>query len=358
MKLPEFASDFAARARTAIRREASHMVVFFYYTWRLKNADLCDKSGPIGQEGRMHNGQFTRTGFISIMAILAFTLGGCEGERAASEAAEKEAARANVDAMSREHASDTTEPSPAADIAPATPVVSQTMAYTEYRDELVYGYFSSPADMFEPLPAVIMIHEWWGLNDNIRSMADRLAGEGYIVFAVDLYAGKVASTPEEARALMIAAVEDPDSANNNIRAAYEFVSKTAGAPRIGSLGWCFGGGWSLNTAKLFPDELDASVIYYGQVTDNEEVLRPIGTPILGLFAADDAGIKVASVEAFRDSLQRLRKNHEIHIYPGVGHAFANPTGRNYNAAAAEDAWRRTLEFLHLHLSIDDSTSSL
>jgi carboxymethylenebutenolidase len=199
-----------------------------------------------------------------------------------------------------------------------------------------------------------MIHEWWGLNDNIRSMADRLAGEGYIVFAVDLYAGGVAGTPGEARALMMQVVEDPESANENIKAAYRFVSETAGAPRIGSLGWCFGGGWSLNAARLFPDTLDASVIYYGQVTSDDELLRPIEVPILGLFAADDSGIKVASVEAFRDALERLRKNFEVHVYPGVGHAFANPTGRNYDAATAEDAWQRTLEFLHRHLSVNDS----
>jgi carboxymethylenebutenolidase len=228
------------------------------------------------------------------------------------------------------------------------------MAYTEYRDELVYGYFSAPADMFEPLPAIIMIHEWWGLNDNIRAMADRLAGEGYIVFAVDLFRGKVASTPGEARVLMMAAVEDPEAARENIRAAFNFASNTAGAPRIGSVGWCFGGGWSLNTAQLFPEELDAAVIYYGQVTADEELLRPIGAPILGLFAADDAGIKVASVEAFRDALEKLRKNYTVHIYPGVGHAFANPSGRNYDAATADDAWRRTLEFFDLHLSIGET----
>ena len=281
-------------------------------------------------------------------------LGGCDAEQAVPDSAEKESARANVDAMSREHANDTTDPSPAAEFAPARPVVSQTMAYTEHKDELVYGYFSAPADMFEPLPAVIMIHEWWGLNDNIRSMADRLAGEGYIVFAVDLYAGGVARTPGEARALMMQVVEDPESANENIKAAYRFLSETAGAPRIGSLGWCFGGGWSLNAARLFPDTLDASVIYYGQVTSDDELLRPIEVPILGLFAADDTGIKVASVEAFRDALERLRKNFEVHVYPGVGHAFANPTGRNYDAATAEDAWQRTLEFLNRHLSVSDS----
>jgi len=299
----------------------------------------------------MYKGKSPHTGIVAVIMILTLTLGACGSDQAEPDEATKAAGRENVDAMSREHANDSTEPSPAAQIAPARPVISQTMAYTEYRDELVYGYFAAPADMFEPLPAIIMIHEWWGLNDNIRAMADRLAGEGYIVFAVDLYHGNVASTPGEARVLMLEAVEDPEPARGNIRAAFDFVSNTAGAPRIGSIGWCFGGGWSLNAAQLFPEQLDAAVIYYGQVTDDEDLLRPSGAPILGLFAADDAGISVASVEAFRSSLERLRKNYEVHIYPGVGHAFANPTGRNYDATTAEDAWRRTLEFFNLHLSV-------
>lgn len=267
---------------------------------------------------------------------------------------DSEAARANVDAMSREHADDNAQPSAGAQVTPSRQVVSETLPYAESGDELVYGYFVAPSDMFEPLPAVIMIHEWWGLNDNIRAMADRLAAEGYIVLAVDLYGGKTASSAEEARQLMLSVVEDPETANANIRSAYEFVSTTAGAPKVASLGWCFGGSWSLNTALLFPDQLDASVIYYGQVSGDEDKLRPVNSPILGLFAAKDTGIKVASVEAFSAALKRLRKTHEIHIYPGVGHAFANPSGKNYNEAAAADAWRRTLEFLSLYLSTDDA----
>jgi len=291
---------------------------------------------------------------FSLLALLAVMLGAC-GQLGSDDAeGAKAAGMATADAMSEEHANDSTAPSEAATTAPSRAVSSQEMPYTEVGDELVYGYFSAPADMFEPLPAVIMIHEWWGLNDNIRAMADRLAAEGYIVFAVDLYAGNTASTPSEARALMVEVIEDPEPANQNIRAAYEFLTQNAGATHVGSLGWCFGGHWSLNTALLFPDDLDASVIYYGQVTDDEDALRTLNMPVLGLFAAEDRGIKVDTVEAFRDALERLRKNHDIHIYPGVGHAFANPTGNNYNAAAAEDAWRRTLEFLKLHLSISDS----
>ena len=288
---------------------------------------------------------------IAIAALLGSSLLLASCEKNAEPVSEKElaAGRESVDAMSREHAEDTTEPSPAAELAPARDVISDPkMPYAEVGDQLVYGYFAAPSDVFEPLPAIIVIHEWWGLNDNVRAMADRLAGEGYMVLAVDLYGGKTADSPADARALMLEVVEDPGLANENIRAAYEFLT-TAGAPRIGSLGWCFGGGWSLNTAQLFPDELDAAVIYYGQVTGDEDSLRPISAPILGLFGADDTGITVESVEAFRASLKRLRKEHDIHIYPGVGHAFANPTGTNYNAEAATDAWARTLEFLGRHL---------
>ena len=99
------------------------------------------------------------------------------------------------------------------------------------------------------------------------------------------------------------------------------------------------------------------MIYYGQVTDDEDKLRPVSAPILGLFGAADTGISVESVEGFRAALERLRKDHEIHVYPGVGHAFANPTGQNYNAEAAEDAWRKTLEFLSRHLSPEGAAGS-
>ena len=293
----------------------------------------------------------SKAGAVTTLCLALLSIGACQSND------DDAAGRENVEAMSREHAGDTTTASPAARKEPARAVISESLPYAELGDELVYGYFVAPADMFEPLPAVIMIHEWWGLNDNIRSMADQLAAEGYIVLAVDLYGGKVASNVAEARQFMLNVVEDPESANANIRSAYDFVSATAGAPKVGSLGWCFGGGWSLNTAQLFPDDLDAAVIFYGQVTDDEDKLRPVNSPILGLFAGEDAGIKVESVKAFGAALERLRKEHEIHVYPRVGHAFANPTGNNYDKAAAEDAWRRTLKFLGRYLSSDEDSGS-
>lgn len=283
---------------------------------------------------------------------VSLALAACDTGRQEVDDAEQAAALANVDAMSREHADDVGTPSGAADVPLERAVVAETLPYAEVDDELVYGHFVFPADMVDPLPAIIVIHEWWGLNDGVRAMADRIAAEGYIVLAVDLFGGRVATTPAQARELMMEVVKDPTNANENMRQAYEFVDETAGAPRVGVLGWCFGGGWSLNTAMLLPDKIDAVVIYYGQVTGDEDKLRPIDAPILGHFAENDRGITVESVEGFREALENLRKNYEVEIYPGVGHAFANPTGNNYDAATAERAWERTLEFLDLHLAIN------
>jgi carboxymethylenebutenolidase len=289
-----------------------------------------------------------RNKLIGLICVLC-CLAACEPPQTAEDA-DRAAAMENVDAMSREHADDSATPSAAAHKAPDQAVVADDrMAYAEVKDELSYGHFVFPEAMVEPYPAIIVIHEWWGLNDGVRAMADQLAGLGYIVLAVDLYAGETASTPAEARDLMVKVVENPDRATENIKQAYKFLEDIAGAPRIASLGWCFGGGWSLNTALLFPDELDAAVIYYGQVTDNTSKLLPLDVPILGHFAAEDTGIPLESVRGFERALKKLGKNYDIEIYPGVGHAFANPSGSNYHAETAEKAWQQTVEFLDRHL---------
>lgn len=292
---------------------------------------------------------YLKRAFMLGLAGLALLVAACGSGESGSAETDKEAGRANVAAMSREHAGDSPDPSQAAEFAPRREVIAERLPYAEVDDELVYGHFAFPADMVDPLPAIIVIHEWWGLNDNIRAVANRLAGEGYIVLAIDLFGGDVADSPSVARKLMASVVENPEPANENIRQAYDFVSETAGAPRTASLGWCFGGGWSLNAAMLFPEDLDAAVIYYGQVTDDEDKLRPISAPILGLFAGNDRGIPVESVQSFEAALERLRKSYDIHIYPDARHAFANPSGTAYDAEAADDAWQRTLDFLGTHL---------
>jgi carboxymethylenebutenolidase len=262
-----------------------------------------------------------------------------------------EAAREATAPLAAEHANETGEPNPEAAIPPEQAVVAETLAYAEVDDQLVHGHFVFPSDMVDPLPAVLVIHEWWGLNDGVRAMADRLAGEGYIVLAVDLFGGRVAETPEEARKLVMEVLEDPDAAEENIRQAYRFVKETAGAPRIASLGWCFGGTWAMNAALLFPKELDAAVIYYGQVGADEQALAGLDVPILGHFGEADRSIPLDSVERFRQALEAAGVVREIRIYPGAGHAFANPSGQSYDAEAAREAWELSLAFLERHLAV-------
>ncbi len=241
-------------------------------------------------------------------------------------------------------------PTAAVDTEPQRPVVAETLPYAEVREELVYGHFVFPADMVDPLPGIILIHEWWGLTDSVRAMADRIAAEGYVVLAVDLFGGRSTQSPSEARDLLVPVIENPGRAEENIRQAYDFLATSGQAPRIGVIGWDFGGGWALNTAMLFPNDLDAAVIYYGQVIADEARLAPVNVPILGLFGADDRGIPADSVRRFERALEVLGKDFEIEIYPDAKHAFANPAGPNYNAAIAERAWARTLAFLNRHLS--------
>ena len=272
----------------------------------------------------------------------------CDKGSEVAPAAETNAAREAVEAAEPEEAAGANAAPP---ITPQHAVISERLPYAEVGEELVYGHFVFPADMVEPLPAVIVIHEWWGLNDTVQAMADRLAAEGYIVLAVDLFGGKIATSVAEARKLTIDVVEDRERAEENIRQAYQFVDSVAEAPTVGSLGWGFGGGWSLNTALLFPDDLDAMVIYYGQVTSDDEELRPLDVPILGFFGDKDRATPISSAMEFEDALARLRKNYAVHIYPGAKESFADPTARTYDAEFAEDAWQKTLEFFGENLVV-------
>ncbi len=233
----------------------------------------------------------------------------------------------------------------------ARAVISERLPYMELEDRLVYGHFVFPSDMVEPLPAVVLVHEWWGLNDTVKQVADELAAEGYIVFAVDLFSGETTESPAKARTLASIVIEDPEAAIANVRAAYDMVIDTAGAPRVGIVGWGLGGGLSLDAAATFGDDIDAVVNYYGQVDTDEDALRPITAPLLGHYGAEDKRVSKDTLKAFEESLMRLRKNYEIKTYPAAGSSFANPTSNSYNRAAATSAWQETLKFLDLHLSV-------
>jgi carboxymethylenebutenolidase len=206
------------------------------------------------------------------------------------------------------------------------------------------GFFARPNDK-RAYPGVVMIHENRGLRPEIKDAARALAKEGYAVLAVDLLGG-VAEDQTGARALTANFKQEVGVANMHAAAKY---LRDQGSQKIASLGWCFGGRQSLELA-ISGEKLDATVVYYGGgMPTSVDQLRPIDWPVLGIFGDKDQAIPVDMVKTFEASLNTLGVENEIHIYPGVGHAFANPSGANYAPNETMDAWAKTLVFLKANL---------
>lgn len=253
------------------------------------------------------------------------------------------------------HQGDVPIASPLVATEPTQPVETELVTYGRLNFQPIVGYLARPSEMSDSLPGLIVIHEWWGLNDNIQAMTRRLAGEGYIALAVDLYEGKVATEPEKARELITAAQRKSRRLKQNIRQAYQYLEQEQKASKIGSIGWCFGGTWSLNTALLFPKKLDAAVIYYGGgLETNPNQLKELEMPILGIFGELDQNPSPEAVRQFEAALKEAGKSPEIYIYENANHAFANPSGNRYNPEAAEDAWNKTIAFLEKNLKLDQN----
>ncbi len=207
------------------------------------------------------------------------------------------------------------------------------------------GYLAKPKESGN-YPGLVIIHEWWGLNDNIKQTAENLASHGYVVLAVNLYGKPAATVADEARQLM--SLYDPEIGVSNMNAAVKFLEEQYDVPKVASIGWCFGGGQSLNLA-LHNSDLDATVIYYGSLVSDKEQLSSINWPILGIFAGLDQGITAESVSAFEKSLDELGIPNEIHTYPNANHGFANPSGQRYAPEETKDAWEKTIQFLNSNL---------
>jgi carboxymethylenebutenolidase len=238
-------------------------------------------------------------------------------------------------------------------LAAALPAVTahageQTVSYKS-GGETVSGFLARPEGK-GPFPAVVVIQEWWGLNDWVKDQARALAKEGYVALAVDLYRGKVAAQQEEAHQLMMGA--PPDRILRDLKAALAFLRARADVRkgRVGAIGWCMGGRWSLALAVEDPD-LAAVVAYYGAPPTDAAAIAKIKAPILGNFGADDKGPSPDQVRAFEAALKAAGKSIDVKIYEGAGHAFANvnnPWG-GYREAAAKDAWTRTTAFFAKYL---------
>jgi carboxymethylenebutenolidase len=211
---------------------------------------------------------------------------------------------------------------------------------------------SDSASMFVVPPAegvkagVVMIHEWWGLNDHIKREAERLReAAGYGVVAVDLYGGKVAQSSEEASKLMGSV--DSARAREIVRFVVQQMKggKLFGRPmeKVGSIGYCFGGGWSFQTALLAGKDVDACVIYYGMPETDPAKLNALSAPVLGIFGSRDKFINPEVVAKFEVAMKQASKKLTVHSYD-ADHAFANPSNPKYDKANADKAWKETLSF--------------
>jgi carboxymethylenebutenolidase len=193
----------------------------------------------------------------------------------------------------------------------------------------------------EKAPAVLLIHELWGLNDQIKAVAAEMAQQGYVALAIDLYGGKVGSTPDEAKALM-GGVDGAAAVDTLVSWVGWLRDHERSTGKVGTVGWCFGGGWSINTALATPTE--ACVVYYGRLPQSAAELAPLACPVLGHFATQDQFINQAMVDGFLAAAKASNKDVTAYWYE-ADHAFANPTGARYDAEDAALAWARTTEYL-------------
>jgi carboxymethylenebutenolidase len=236
----------------------------------------------------------------------------------------------------------------AAQVARAQAPKTQTVEFPSGKEK-ASGFLAVP-EKPGVYPGLVVVHEWWGLNDWVKEQSEKLAGQGYVVLAVDLYRGKSAADPSEAHELMRGLPQD--RAIRDMQAAYDYLAarKDVKPGRIAAVGWCMGGGFVLQLAIHQP-RLAAVVVNYGALPTDPNDIQQIGAAVLGNFGADDKGITPADVQAFEKTMKGMNRRVDVKIYPGAGHAFENPNNAGgYRPEAAEDAWKRTLLFLHYMLS--------
>ena len=219
----------------------------------------------------------------------------------------------------------------------------ETVTLTTEGGRTVKGALALPDKT--PAPALLLIHEWWGLNDQIKAVTAEFAKQGYLALAVDLYGGKVASRADDARAY--AGAVDQAAATDAVKSWGRWLKTHAkGTGKLGTVGWCFGGGWSLMTSIAEP--VDATVVYYGRVNRPASELSRLKGPVQGHFGTLDKFINKKMVGQFEAAMKEAGKTHTSHWYT-ANHGFANPTSAIYDKEDAQLAWTRTVEFLNTHL---------
>ncbi len=209
--------------------------------------------------------------------------------------------------------------------------------------ETISGYLAAPEGAGRK-PAVVVIHEWWGLNDFARAKADGFAKQGYVALAIDLYRGKSATDGDVAHQLMRGLPEDRALRDLKAAVAYLRSRPDVEAARIGTVGWCMGGGWALNLAFAEPT-LAGAVIYYGHLITDPATIATLQVPLLGNFGGLDQGIPPSSVQEFEAVAKKDGKSVDFKIYPDAGHAFASSSDpKVFRPADTKDADARANAF--------------
>jgi len=226
----------------------------------------------------------------------------------------------------------------------AAPQAKGSMIDLKVGDQTSQAYVSKPKGKAKG--AMLVVHEWWGLTDWVKHMADQLADQGYVALAVDLFKGKSTSNPEEAKALMQGKDEKWGDAVEE--AGLEWLKSNGDGAKAGTIGWCMGGGESLQASLNDPKDVSATVMFYGPPVTDVAKLKTLKGPVLGLWGNKDQGIPPSAVAEFDKALTDAGVKHEFHAYD-AGHGFANPSSGAYKSDAAKDAWEKTKAFLKANL---------
>jgi carboxymethylenebutenolidase len=219
---------------------------------------------------------------------------------------------------------------------------AESVAFT-HNGVQVSGYLSRPSGT--PSAGMIVIQEWWGLNDDIKEIADRYAAQGYLALAPDMYHGVVTEEPDEARKMAMAL--ERDQAAQEIDAAAAWL-KTQGVAKVGCVGFCMGGGLTLATALRYASPVDACHVYYGGGMPDGDALARVRVPVMGSYGALDTGIPKERVDALREALTAAGVENDVMLYEGAGHSFFNRA--HLEPTAAEHSWQRSLGWFGRHLA--------
>ena len=231
------------------------------------------------------------------------------------------------------------------------PAAGDMLPYADVDGKLARGYSAYPTDMIEPLPGVLLIHDWFGLNSEMRAIADRIASRGFIVLAVDLFGGEVAKERNDAREVLRVLVEQPELARDNLQQAYEFLDGSFGVPRTAVIGWGAGGLWALNAALMLPEDLDAVAMVQGQFFLDPARLQPLRMPVLGLYGAADRDIPNDRALAFGDALTAAGVKNKIRLFPTAGRGFMLAESSAFNERQSKIAWEEIFAFLDENLTL-------